>query len=63
MKTFKELRLSSGLSQMKLAEKLGVTQAAVSMWERVVAKPDIFNVWALSKIFRVSVKKVISLYL
>ena len=61
--TFKELRLASGLSQMKLAKKLGVTQVAVSMWERGVTKPDIINALSLSKVFRVSVNKVISLYL
>lgn len=61
--TFKELRLASGLSQMKLAQKLGVTQVAVSMWERGVTKPDIINALSLSKVFRVSVNKVISLYL
>lgn len=33
MNRFRQLRKDLGLSQVNLAEKLGVTQTAVSQWE------------------------------
>ncbi len=34
-------RIAAGLSQKELAEELGVTQAAVSQWERGLVEPGI----------------------
>ncbi len=49
------LRQSSGLSQDRLAEMLGVSRQAVSKWERDEAKPDIDNIIKLSNIYNVTI--------
>lgn len=41
MNRFRQLRKDLGLSQVNLAEKLGVTQTAVSQWETGKSNPDI----------------------
>ena len=38
----KELRLERGLSQLKLAKLIGVSQKAVDYWERNVCEPKAF---------------------
>ena len=37
--TIKEARLKKSISQLELAEKLNVTQGAVSQWENETASP------------------------
>lgn len=54
----KELRKQSGLSQEKLAEKLGVSRQAVTKWERDTGVPDIDNIMAISKLFDVSMDEL-----
>lgn len=56
----KELRKQSGLSQEKLAEKLGVSRQAVTKWERDTGVPDIDNIMAISKLFDVSMDELFS---
>lgn len=46
-----ELRKANGLSQEKLAEKLGVSRQAVSKWERGEASPDTDNLLALAEVY------------
>ncbi|MDO5300780.1 MAG: helix-turn-helix transcriptional regulator [Clostridia bacterium] len=36
----KILRVSKGLNQQELAESLGVTQGAISHWERGISQPS-----------------------
>lgn len=48
------LRKQNGLSQGELAEKLNVSQQAVSRWEVGSAQPDVSNVLQLSKLFGVT---------
>lgn len=43
-KTIAKLRKSAGLTQASLAEKLGVTDKAISKWERGIACPDV-SLW------------------
>lgn len=57
----KELRKQSGLSQEKLAEKLGVSRQAVTKWERDTGVPDIDNIMAISKLFDVSMDELFSM--
>lgn len=49
------LRKESGLTQSELAEKMGVTDKAVSKWERDVCCPDVSTIPKLSELFEVSV--------
>ena len=56
----KELRKQSGISQEKLAEKLGVSRQAVTKWERDLGVPDIENIIAISKLFDVSMDELFS---
>ena len=48
------------LTQMQLAEKLGITDKAVSKWERGVAMPDTSLMLALSDILCISVNELLS---
>ena len=55
----RELRKDEGLSQTKLAEKLGVTQRKISYWERGDVDPDMYSVSKISDFFEVSVDYLI----
>lgn len=54
-KTLRPLRLKAGLTQSALAEKLGVSDGAVSRWETGEAYPDVTLLPALSMLLGVSV--------
>ena len=49
-----QLRKSKGLSQEKLAEKLGVSRQAISRWENGTALPDANNILSISKLYNVT---------
>ena len=53
-----ELRKQHGMTQMELAEKMGVTDKAVSKWERDLSCPDINSIPNLAEIFGVSVEEL-----
>lgn len=57
----KKLRLSHGLTQEKLAEKLGVAFQTISKWENNVCAPDIEMLPKLSVIFGVSIDEIFDL--
>lgn len=50
-----ELRKQHGMTQLELAEKMGVTDKAVSKWERDLSCPDINSIPQLAEILEVSV--------
>ena len=50
-----ELRKQHGMTQLDLAEKMGVTDKAVSKWERDLSCPDINSLPNLAEILGVSV--------
>ena len=54
-----ELRRSAGLTQAALAEKLGVTNKAVSKWENGRAKPTTDILRKLSALFGVSLEELL----
>ena len=51
----KELRRQVGLTQVEVAEKLGISQPAYASWERCVKKPTHENLVKIAQIFNVSV--------
>ena len=54
-KTISELRKAKGLTQVELAEKLGVSDKAVSKWESEGGFPEITQFPVLASIFDVSI--------
>ena len=60
-KQFKELRLSRGLTQETVAEKLGVTGQAISRWERNETLPDISLLPEISAYFGVTIDALFAL--
>ncbi|MBQ4574958.1 MAG: helix-turn-helix domain-containing protein [Clostridia bacterium] len=55
-----ECRKKSNLTQMQLAEKLGITDKAVSKWERGLAMPDTSIMLELCDILCISVNELLS---
>ena len=55
-----ECRKKANLTQMQLAEKLGITDKAVSKWERGVAMPDTSIMLELCDILSISVNELLS---
>lgn len=45
-----ELRKKSGLVRRELAEKLGVSKAAIAMWETGKRKPNVIMLKKLAKV-------------
>ena len=61
--TIAALRKKKGWTQVELAEKLQVSDKAVSKWERAESSPDTDNLICLAKLYGVSVLWVKSLKL
>ena len=53
-----ELRKQQGMTQLELAEKMGVTDKAVSKWERDLSCPDIHSLPNLAAFLGVSVEEL-----
>ena len=56
-----ELRKEKGLSQKELAEKMNVTDKAVSKWERGLNFPDLFVLEKLAGEFDISIVELLGL--
>ena len=54
------IRHEKGLTQKDLAEKLNVTDKAVSKWERNIALPDITLLPELANILDISIEELIT---
>ena len=52
------LRKEKGMTQLELAEKMGVTDKAVSKWERDLSFPDVSSIPKLADILGVSVDEL-----
>ncbi len=53
-----EMRKEKGMTQLELAEKMGVTDKAVSKWERDLSFPDVNSIPKLAEIFDVTVDEL-----
>ncbi|MBQ7466965.1 MAG: helix-turn-helix transcriptional regulator [Clostridia bacterium] len=49
-----ELRKDAGLSQIKLAKAIGVTQKAIDFWEKGINEPKASYIIKIAKYFNVS---------
>ena len=58
-KTIALLRKEKGMTQNELAEKMNVTDKAVSKWERDISCPDINTISKLADILDVSVEELL----
>lgn len=56
-----ELRKQHGMTQLELAEKMGVTDKAVSKWERDLSCPDINSLPNLAEVLGVSVEELMQI--
>ena len=56
----KKLRKQAQLTQVDVAEKLGISQPAYASWERGVKKPTQENLVKIAKLFNVSVDTLVS---
>lgn len=56
----KKLREAKGITQLKLAEEIGVSSKAVSKWETAKGLPDITLIETLAKALGVSVMELMS---
>ena len=56
-----ELRKQHGMTQLELAEKMGVTDKAVSKWERDLSCPDVNSLPNLAQILGVSVEELMQI--
>ena len=56
----KELRTRAGMSQEKLAERVGVSRQAITKWETDKGAPEMENLLALSDLFGVSVDELLA---
>ena len=55
----RDRRLALGLTQQQLADKLGITDKAVSKWERGISYPDITLLRRLADALEVSVSELL----
>ena len=55
------LRKENGMTQLELAEKMGVTDKAVSKWERDLSCPDVNSLPKLAEIFDISVDELMQI--
>ena len=53
------MRKENGMTQLELAEKMGVTDKAVSKWERDLSFPDVSSIPRLAEIFDISVDELL----
>ena len=56
----KELRKEKNMTQKELAEKIGLTDKAISKWERGLSFPDITMLSSLAKVFDVDVSEILN---
>lgn len=54
------LRKAAGMTQQQLADRMGVTDKAVSKWERNLSCPDIESIPLLAEIFGISADELIN---
>lgn len=62
-KNIYELRKEKKLTQGQLAEKLGISEQAVSKWENDICAPDVSLFPSIAKLFGVSIDRIYGFHL
>ena len=57
----KSLRKQSGMSQEKLAERLGVSRQAITKWETDAGIPEVENLMGISSLFDISIDELLGI--
>ena len=57
----KSLRKQSGMSQEKLAERLGVSRQAITKWETDAGIPEVENLMGISSVFDISIDELLGI--
>ena len=57
-----QLRKEKGMTQLELAQQMGVTDKAVSKWERDLSCPDINTIPRLAQVLGVSMDELMQIY-
>lgn len=57
----KHYRKQAGLSQEKMAEKIGVSRQAITKWENGTGTPDISNLMAIANLFQISIDELLQM--
>ena len=60
--TVAALRRERGMTQLELAEQMGVTDKAVSKWERELSLPDTASIPRLAEVLGVSVEELMGVH-
>lgn len=60
MTAIKEFREKADLTQLKLAEAVGVSQAAVAMWESGERKPDIIMLKRIASVLKCTADELLA---
>ncbi len=60
-KRIKELRNEHNLSQPQLAEKLGVSNGLISLWENGLREPSMSSLVQMAKVFDVSIDYIVGI--
>lgn len=55
----KDLRVSAGMTQRELADKLGISNAAVAQWETGDNRPTVTNLERMADIFGVTIDYIL----
>ena len=55
----KNARVSAGMTQEKVAEKINVSRQTISNWENNKSYPDIHSVLSLSDLYAISLDKLL----
>lgn len=58
-KKLKEARMSSGLTQERVAEEIAVSRQTISNWENEKSYPDIVSVIRLSSLYSISLDELL----
>ena len=57
----KEIRMQKGITQEKLAKKIGNTQRNVSNWENGICEPDLKTLYLLGRVLEVRLEELLVL--